>query len=408
MKAQIRTMIVVLSALLIMACAQSPVGIFQSIEREREILDDRNLDNGLNVGAVAFAEGRYFIAAGDLYHRLRDDVDYVANNRQQWSTLTAPGAASENYTTVSLVAFDPDGAGAETDQIYAVYRSQDANASGVYHIDPATPTLDTTPLFGTDDGVEAVVGVFVATDASGDLLIVPVRTGLSAYSVYYSSNAVDFNPVAGMTTNQPVIGVASNGADVVLLTSTVAYQDGDTIAGGGAPTPIADVDPDSGVALSGVYFQASSSVWWVGDGDGHLYSSPNLTDWTTNPTAYEISSDNDDPVPFTVFVEVNDTTQNQLLVGTDGFGYRILGAEADVSPKSPIRDGSNYEASELADAAILSWYVDPTLLTSYPVPTEPGADPYTTHDGYMLFAGTSKSGLWHALSFDGPIQWVRE
>ena len=412
MRPQIRSVLITVTALTIMlvACTNSPVGIFESIEREREILDDRNLDNELRVGAIALAGDKYFIAAGSLLYRGRTDADYVGGDREQWHTLPAPGSASDNYSSTSLVAFDPDGAGGTPEQIYAVYRSQTGTESGLYHVNPVTLGVGTTPLIGSEDaGIESVEGVFVVDDGSGsDVLIVPVRTGLSAYSVYYSADATVFAEIPGLATNQPITSVAADGTDVLFLTPSVLYRDGDTVSAGADPAEVATLEPESGASFGDAYYQASSFVWWVSDGEGHLFSTLDFVDWTTNDTPYEISTSNDDPLPFTVFVEVSDTVDDHLLVGTEGHGYRILGADASVAPVSPAEDGSNYEASELADAAILTWFVDPTPLSEYPVPTEPGSDPYTIHDGYMLFAGTSGAGLWHALSYDGSIQWLRE
>ena len=415
MRARILIATVTAIAIGLGACSQTPVGIFESIEREREILDDRNLDNDLHIGAIALAGGNYFVAAGSLMYRGRQDADYINNDRQQWNRLTPPADASGDYTAVSLVAFDPDGAGGPTtDQIYVVFRSQDGTASGIYHVDPSGPALDPVPLFGTGDaGVEAVEDLFVVDDGSGDdVLLAAVRTGLSAYTLMFSTSVdvSNFSDAPGMVTNQPVVSAFASAGNVVLLTPTTLYLDSDTLAGGTPAAPLG-LAPASGVRFSDVRYEVSGSLWWVSDGAGHLSTSPDLSAWTTNETAYAISPSNDDPLPFTAFIEIDTMVDNLLLVGTNGYGYRILGADALVTPLSPIEDGSNYDASELANAAILTWFFDDVadgVYDSYPVPTEPGADPYTLHDGHMLFAGTSGVGLWHALTYDGPIQWVQE
>jgi hypothetical protein len=405
MKATLRIAIGALTLFFIASCSQSPVGIFESIEREREILDDRNLGNELTIGAMALADERYFLAAGSIYHRGRVDTDYIANDREQWTRLQPPGSAADNNTSTSLVPFDP--VGATPLRIYAVYSNQEGTESGVYEIDPASPSVPSSPVFGSESpGVESVLGVFVVSDGL-DYLLVVVRTGLCAYAVYWTTDAVTFTAVTGAEGNQPVIAAASDGTTVALLTPTAIAVD-DDITDATPPDTGNSPGLDAGDLFGGLYYQSSVGRWWMGDNAGHLFSSEDLVTWTTNDTAYEISAANDDPVPFTAFVEVFDMVENVLLVGTDGFGYRVLGTDANVTPRDPDEDGSNYEASDLADTAIRCWYTDPDEQDSYPVPTEPGADPYTLHDGYLVFAGTAATGLWRALAYDGPIQWVRE
>ena len=53
-----------LLAAVLAGCSQSPYGIFASVARERKILDDRNLDNEITVGAMTKAGSTYFLAAG--------------------------------------------------------------------------------------------------------------------------------------------------------------------------------------------------------------------------------------------------------------------------------------------------------------------------------------------------------
>ena len=70
--------------LVLVACSQNPVGIFASIEREREILDDeRGLPADINVAAMTEAGGKYFIAAGTLVRprRQRPPTTRAATSR---------------------------------------------------------------------------------------------------------------------------------------------------------------------------------------------------------------------------------------------------------------------------------------------------------------------------------------
>ena len=105
-------------------CTQSPIGLFESIELEREIFDDRELDNELVIGAIAESDNRYFIAAATLWYRDVADTNYPAGDVAQWVTVTSPGTS--NFTTSSLVTFGGS--------VYAAYSSQDGTEGGVYTV----------------------------------------------------------------------------------------------------------------------------------------------------------------------------------------------------------------------------------------------------------------------------------
>ena len=64
-------------------CAQSPIGIFESIELEREIIDDRALDNDLVVGAIAESGGKIvqLLLVHELVH-FRTLVSYAGKIEQ--------------------------------------------------------------------------------------------------------------------------------------------------------------------------------------------------------------------------------------------------------------------------------------------------------------------------------------
>ena len=131
--------------LVLVACSQNPVGIFASIEREREILDDeRGLDNDLNVAAMTRAGGKYFLAAGTLYARDANDPDYEGGDLAQWSAVDPPDT---NYTTNSVVTADL-GPG---ERVYTIFTNLAGDASGVYEVDPAEATLAETAVLETGD-----------------------------------------------------------------------------------------------------------------------------------------------------------------------------------------------------------------------------------------------------------------
>ena len=116
-----------------------------------------------------------------------------------------------------------------------------------------------------------------------------------------------------------------------------------------------------------------------------------------------MGTDGSDPLQFTDMTAVNNGGTQLLVVGTDGDGYREL--DGAFIPTTPAAEVSNYQASELAQATILAFYVDEGV-TVY-VPAQSG-DTYEPKTGDLLFAGTSNLGLWKALYGGDPPQWVRE
>jgi hypothetical protein len=113
-----------------------------------------------------------------------------------------------------------------------------------------------------------------------------------------------------------------------------------------------------------------------------------------------------------VYTDATGTTR-EILVGTNGYGYRVVGQAGSATAATavvttPDDDGSNYQASDLAGTAINVIFTDDVLRPLYPIPTGTGNDYDSTNDGYLVFLGTANQGLWRALSYDGPVQWVRE
>jgi len=389
-------------------CAQSPIGVFESIELEREIIDDRALDNDLVVGAIAKSGGNYFIAAATLWHRAVVDVDYPTDVAQ-WGTTASPG--SSNFTTSSLTVF----AGSGTELIYATYSSQNGTEGGIYTVDPAGDlgSVAAVPVFGTDLTDVAGVGeVFVADDGIASYLLVGVRgVDLAAfpYALYASPTGLadSFDEVVGTAGNLPVIDVAESASGAVaFLTEKAVLVDSDGLNAGLGPT---DVTGNMAIVASqpefgGIYFHPASDTLWVTDNEGYLYHSPDFgATWSANAAPHPVSTSDEDPLQFTDMTAVDNRGTELLIVGTEGHGYREL--DVNFVPTTPAAEVSNYQASELTQGSILTFYVDPASTVS--VPAQSGED-YELSTGDLLFAGTSNLGLWKVL-FDGnPPQWVRE
>ncbi|MBU8912533.1 MAG: hypothetical protein KOO61_00800 [Spirochaetales bacterium] len=378
------------------SCTQSPIGLFESIELEQKIIDDRDLDNELLVGGMTESGGYYFIAAATLWTRDVDEMD-AEGLLTQWASITPPGAS--NFTTSSLVTFDGSG----TELIYAAYSSQDGTEGGVYTVDPAADAVQvaTDPVFGTDvDGVAGVGKVFVANDGTDTYLLVAVKKSdvTSRYSVYASTtgDAGTFAEVAGTERNLPVIDVAENAAGAIgFLTEKAVLIDSDGLDFAPDPTTITDVAATLGIVdrqpvFGGIYLHPATGTLWVTDNEGYLYQGANFgATWSANTAAHLVSTSDESPLQFADLVAVDNGGTDLLVVGTEGHGYRELDA-LDFSPTTPAAEVSNYQASELAQATILTFYVDE------------GAT------GDFLFAGTSNLGLWKVLYGGDPPQWIRE
>ncbi|MCK4514448.1 MAG: hypothetical protein KAU31_04275, partial [Spirochaetaceae bacterium] len=363
--------IVVLLGVLV-GCSQSPIGLFESIALERKIIDDRALENDLVVGAIAESTNNYFIAAGTLWYRNVVDADYPAGEVAQWEAITSPGTS--NFTTSSLTVFNGTG----TELVYVAYSSQDGTEGGIYVLDPAGefgPLTADDKVFGTEVTDVAGVGkVFVADDGIATYLLVGARkTGTSRYSVYASTTgaAGSFVEVAGTDRNLPVIDVAANATGTVaFLTQKLILIDSDGLnAGAGDVTDITgnlavgDRQPEFG----GIYYHPTTDTLWLTDNDGFLYHSDDFGSiWSSNGTAHLVSTSNEDPLQFTDMTAVNNGGTQLLVVGTEGHGYRELNA-VNFSPATPAAEVSNYQASKLAEATILTFYVDADSTVYVPV-----------------------------------------
>ena len=414
LKTAIRLVSGVVLVALLAGCSRSPYGIFASIERERAILDDRNLEHDLNVGAIAKAGGTYFIAAGTLYFRDQDALVEGAWTRPEWSAVPAPGL---NYTTTSLVSVD-FGSGS---RVFAVYSSPDGLTHGLYEINVTSPVSSPTLRLQTTGSANALGTLFAVDDGgTNGWLMVNYTTGPGAWSLYAATGVAngdgsDFAAIAGTESTEPYIDVVADATltNVVYLRSNSLLVD--TAGIGVSPGDPAGVPGRTSPArFTGALYDSVGDLFWLADNEGFLYSSPpGFAAWGRNAEAHPTSTaTNAGPIPFTDFAAVPRGAATVLLVGTQGYGYRVIGNAGAVSATTDVDlpgvDGSNYEASDLATGVVQTFFVDPSPVVNYPVPTA-GGDPYEYWSGHLLFAGTPGRGLWRALSSDdGPIQWLRE
>ena len=429
--------ILLLATLVLAACSQNPIGIFESIELEREIEDDRLLPNELNIGAIDEAGDYYFIAAGSLYYRLSEDPVYVANDRSQWQIAPPPGTATNNYTSTSLVSTNLGG----STRVFAVFSNQAGTDSQLVEISATAPGDASTARFGTSDTgtggtvVDSLGKVFaVDEDLNGTddyIVVVAQFDGTLTYGLFASSDGLTFTEIDGTSTRRsyPFVdvittGIANDGNLYIGAGGLIHDPDG-IVSAGGLATPTT-AKAGSQVYTGGIY-DSVGSLAWLADNNGYLYSagSTDLTAWTQSSQVQRTAS-NDTIVPFTDFASVPvgpAAASTILLVGTQGYGYRVVGTAGSVTAATaasevttapgefilsdPSADDSNYEASDLSDAVVNTFYVNPVVQPDEPVPTAAG-NPYELFTGYVYFAGTSSQGLWRALSYTGSVQWIRE
>ena len=415
MKARIRigTLIVLLATVFALSgCPQHPYGIFASIERERPILHDRNLGKELTVGSMAKAGGMYFAATGALYFRRVDDP--AAGLRPEWDIAPAPAVGDRTLLTTSIASASLGAA----ERIFAVFYSQDASVSGVYEIDPdtphGTPSLVFDPATDFPDEIRRVDRVFSVDDGTQEWLIVSASTTATPawHHLYVSNNGTDFELVEGAGFQHPVVAVASGGAGrVAYLTASevAAHTAGvDPAAPPAFTTPEGTAKKAAAANFTGMMYQ--SDTLWLADNRGHLYSSKDFgRPWTKGPVN-PVSTADDRPVPFTTFAAVPRGAETIVVVGTRGYGYRVVGDAAVLTATTPVSSpdvpGSNYQGSDLATAVVETFFVDPDPVTGFPVQT---AEQEEEWDGHLFFVGTAGKGLWRTLSsVSGPNQWVRE
>ncbi len=399
--------VLALFVLTIAACTQHPFGIFASIQRERKIPLDRNLGKELTVGALAKAGGTYFAATGALYYREQDDP--ATGTRPLWGAAAAPAAGDQSYRTMSLVAADLDAG----ERVYAVFVSPDATDSGVYEINPASPTDPPQSIFTPPGGVLRINNVFTINDGTQWLLASAATTDEPArHRLYASSDGETFGFLEGTElANATWVGVATNGTAVAYLSTTGFWRHPAGITPGTPPEiPLAIPPRGSGAIFTGIFYDEVGDLLWVADNRGHLYTSDDFGDtWVKGPEN-PVSTSNDTAIPFTVFAGVPRGGQTIIIVGTGGYGLRVVGVAGEVDANTPVSPpqvtGSNYQGSGLASSAIVSLFVDPDAVSGFPVET---ADGPARWDGHLLFVGTVQKGLWRTLSsVSGPYQWVRE
>ncbi|MFW5814747.1 MAG: hypothetical protein ACOCWX_04805, partial [Spirochaetota bacterium] len=269
-----------LLTLVLVACSQNPVGIFASVERERQILDDeRGLDNDLNVAAMTEAGGKYFIAAGTLYSRDVNDPDYEDGDLAQWTAIGGPG------TTNAVVSADL-GSGV---RVYALYTG--STGEGVYEVDPSTLEMADTPLLETgdtgsvgDDTVASIVDIFVVSDTTDVWLVASVRESSASndYALYVTSDGSTFAELASSAPAAPFpyapwSDAASDGTNTAFMSSSSVLVDTDGNLGD--DDLIAKTAPDltSRDRLTGMMYDDSvggSGLLWLADDAGHIYTSP--------------------------------------------------------------------------------------------------------------------------------------
>lgn len=368
------------------SCDHAEIGIFASIEQERKIEDERKLPNAITVSGITELDGFYFISAPTIYRRSTSNTTDGALS--EWEPVDGPTADQQN---VSLVRFGDETNG----ELVAVFASGDGTTHRLYRRG-ATDAAWTEVDLGTISGQ---LSLMTASSDPGTVFLT-VLAGANDNRVYITSDMQTFDQVLDSDGNPlssptPFLDVAYDGTAYWLASRAVLATGADP----SASTTDATADPGFPETLedySGVFYggAAGSERLYVSTSVGVVGSVTGAA-WATTD---EPESVGDDIVPFTdlEFVQGSDGFA-AIVVGTDGYGYREVDPDT-LEVTVPSRDG-NYQSSELATAAVLSFYVDDSA------PDLPAAAPAGVD---LLFAGTSSMGLWKSYYEGQAAFWTRE
>lgn len=419
-------LIVITVAAVLAGCTQHDVGILEGIELERQIVDDGDLSNELPIRAITTVPGYVMVAAGDLYIRTDAESDGEGNDPPlTWAEISSPASETVPFQTNALVRYNG--------VAYAAYTNLIGDRSAFYPVDLSSAdddSLGSTVTLGDavrthedswgSHGPGMVERLMVSSTGSTEVLFVVVRPGDDTYRLFATTGPLTEGseffevPVPDSLLGAPVRDVAYDGDRYWFLTGAGIFTSVD-LASAAIHEP--DEGPTGEYALVAIHYGGltGGDQLWVSakdreDGYGLLFSAEDGNaaigeTWSSHAEPYTASLGGNELV-FTDFVTVERDGEPELLVGCESVGYRILGADATVGPVSPLVGGSNFDASGLSQATVLSFHLSPGR-TDVPVPTGED-DQFELNDGDLLFAGTATLGLWKALFFSDPEQWQRE
>jgi hypothetical protein len=365
---------------LLAACKDTSLSpVFYTLENERQLVDDRGMDDNINVFRVVSTGTRYFAAAGTVYWR-----DPGAG---QWHRVAPPVAGALcnhiEYFATNIVAW--------------FYAASNGSAVGLYTLDPANIAGGWTDVTTTD---VSPTGLSLLKAVHGLLFIAHEHSG--GYRLYAAA--------ALPCTNSDIVQFPGPADDVPVMIHDVAYDtalywvatlpdaaNADKYLFTGAAAPGLLSDPGStppattSARPAGALYFATDNRLYLSTENGKVFFREAGT-WSTWPgDPVKVS---DAIVRFTEFVEAD---TGYLFVGSQANGYYRFAAGTVAQPTDLTRQPS-YNISALYNGAVRSF-----LAVDDPV----GG----LYDPDILFACTYGNGLWRA-DYDPagsePWPWVQE
>lgn len=380
------------------ACTQDELGIFYSLEVEKDLEGDKGLEDSLKVWELTKAGDTYYLAAGKAFQRGRD--------ADQWEEIGPP---DEGMLTSDIEFFN--------DTVYAIFRTRDGATSRLYSYNAGSGSWDEEDSISGDSN-ERIAGLLVVESGLyASVLKEDLDTPSNPYTLYYSDDGSDYTRVdlpgdddysvrtvfdgTFDGTNYWFISGSDifSGTDPAILTTSVDLYDSD----GNNITP---------TDFGGIYFCEELDKIFLSTQDGVIFvkNQPGLAGNIVTSNWYNSSriEKGDSGEVFYDFIKIpasryDDTGAVVVIVGSDTGYYEIEIDDADDSDSLTIKRprGStettsiNYLNTSLSESSIRSF--------AYDERSNGGGDD-------VIFACTTSSGLWRNTYNEDSDQrtWSRE
>ncbi len=388
------TVVVVLFAA---GCTQESMGIFYSLEVEKDLEGDKGLDDSLKVWKLTKTTDSYFIAAGKVYRR--------GIETGNWEEIPPP---AEGMLSSDLEYFNGT--------LYAMYRTGDAATSKLYtYAEGSGPWTETGTVSGAAS--ERITGLMaVGSGLYVSVLREDLGTAYNPYALYYSSDGSTFSLVDLPGDNDYSVRMIFDGD---FDGTNYWFISGDAVFAGTDPavltTSVSLTNTDGTVItpddMGGVYYCPELEKIFISSKDGVVFAknqpapSADLSSgWYSSITKYT----GETAEVFYDLIKVpgsgyDDTGAVTVIVGSDNGYYEIGIADSpdadslSVTAPSGLTETTtiNYLNTKLANNSIRSFAYDPAGAG--------GGDD-------IIFACTTSSGLWrNTYSADaGQRIWSRE
>ena len=387
----------VVLVLFVTGCTQETMGIFYSLEVEKDLEGDKGLEDSLKVWKLTKTGDSYFIAAGKVYSRGIESGD--------WEEIPPP---AEGMLSSDIEYFNGT--------LYAMYRTGDAATSKLYTYTAGNaPWTEAGSISGAAS--ERVTGL-MAVDSGlyVSVLKEDLDSAYDPYALFYSSDGSTFSLVDLPGDNDYSVRMifdgdfdgtnywfisgdtVFSGTDPAVLTTRVSL----TNTGGTVMTP---------ANIGGVYYCPEIEKIFISSKNGVVLvknrpaSSADISSgWYSSITKYS----GETAEVFYDLIKVpgsgyDDTGAVTVIVGSDNGYYEIGiadGPDADslsITAPSGLTETTtiNYLNTKLANNSIRSFAYDPAGAG--------GGDD-------IIFACTTSSGLWRNTynAEAGQRIWSRE